>query len=111
MDLDRRQRRRAPLPHGGLQQGHDDVRQAADRIYDLRCRIVHSKENHAEAEALHPFGPEAKRLRHDLHLVRFVAQHVLVQQTDRVELTRAAQNEGGSLAMVDAASIKNNGGR
>jgi hypothetical protein len=53
------------------------VRQIADRIYDLRCRIVHSKENHAEAEALHPFGPEAKRLRHDLHLVRFVAQHVL----------------------------------
>ncbi|WP_199515955.1 hypothetical protein [Nucisporomicrobium flavum] len=54
------------------------VRQIADRIYDLRCRIVHGKENHAEAEPLRPFGPEVKRLRHDLHLVRFVAQCVLV---------------------------------
>jgi hypothetical protein len=59
------------------------VRQIADRIYDLRCRIVHSKENHAEAEPLRPFGPEVKRLRHDLHLVRFVAQCVLVRSGQR----------------------------
>ncbi|MEU8243377.1 hypothetical protein AB0C07_34420 [Actinoplanes missouriensis] len=54
------------------------VRQIADRIYGIRCRIVHSKDNHGEAEPLHPFGPEAKRLRHDLNLIRFVAQHVLI---------------------------------
>jgi hypothetical protein len=54
------------------------VRQIADRIYGLRCRIVHSKDSHADAEPLHPFSPEAKRLRHDLHLIRFVAQHVLM---------------------------------
>jgi hypothetical protein len=54
------------------------VRQIAERIYGLRCRIVHSKDSYAEAEPLHPFGPEAKRLRHDLHLIRFVAQHVLI---------------------------------
>jgi hypothetical protein len=52
-------------------------RQIAERIYDLRCRIVHSKQSHTDAEPLHPFGSEAKRLRHDMHLVRFVAQHVL----------------------------------
>ena len=44
---------------------------------DLRCRIVHSKERHTDAEPLHPFGPEAKRLWHDMHLIRFVAQRVL----------------------------------
>ncbi|MFI1994878.1 hypothetical protein [Actinoplanes sp. NPDC020271] len=54
------------------------VHQIADRIYSLRCRIVHSKDSHADTEPLHPFGPEAKRLRHDLHLIRFVAQHVLI---------------------------------
>ena len=60
------------------------ARQIADRIYGLRCRIVHSKENYADAEPLHPFGSEAKRLRHDLHLVRPVRRPVRarhVQQT------------------------------
>jgi hypothetical protein len=55
------------------------VRQISDRIYDLRCRIVHSKDDHKpETTPLRPFGPDSKRLRHDLHLVRFVAQHVLI---------------------------------
>ncbi|MEV6843551.1 hypothetical protein [Actinoplanes sp. NPDC051411] len=57
------------------------TRQIAERIYDLRCRIVHSKESHTDAEPLHPFGPEAKRLRHDMNLIRFVAQHVLASSS------------------------------
>ncbi len=55
------------------------VKQVSDRIYDLRCRIVHSKESFSNgAGPLRPFEPEGIRLRHDLHLIRFVAQHVLI---------------------------------
>jgi hypothetical protein len=55
-------------------------RQVAERIYDLRCRIVHSKEGFRTGTdvPLRPFGPESKRLRHDLSLIRFIAQHVLI---------------------------------
>lgn len=51
--------------------------QVADRIYDLRCRIVHSKEG-GEINSLLPFGAEAKRLGRDIALVRYVARRVLI---------------------------------
>ncbi len=55
------------------------VNQVAGRIYDLRCRIVHAKDStEAGREQLRPFDREAKELRHDLNLVRFVAQRVLI---------------------------------
>ncbi len=55
------------------------VEQVADRIYDLRCRIVHGKEGgNGRGEPLRPFGPESKLLTYDLDLIRFVAQRVLI---------------------------------
>lgn len=52
---------------------------AADRIYDVRCRIVHSKESEAYGDAILPFSPEADLLaQHDIELVRFIARRVLV---------------------------------
>lgn len=55
--------------------------QVADRVYDLRCRIVHSKESDGAARTaapLLPFSPEASRLAHDIDLIRFLARKVLV---------------------------------
>ncbi|WP_410634035.1 hypothetical protein [Amycolatopsis sp. cmx-4-83] len=55
------------------------VEQVADRIYDLRCRIVHGKEGgNGRGEPLRPFGRESKLLTYDLDLIRFVAQRVLI---------------------------------
>jgi hypothetical protein len=55
------------------------VEQVSDRIYDLRCRIVHGKDGgNGRGEPLRPFGPESKLLAHDLALIRFVAQRVLL---------------------------------
>ncbi|MCT2277281.1 hypothetical protein M3G91_06565 [Micromonospora chalcea] len=51
--------------------------QVADRIYDLRCRIVHSKEG-GDGKPLLPFGAETKQLGRDIALVRFVARKVLI---------------------------------
>jgi hypothetical protein len=55
-------------------------RQLADRIYDLRCRIVHAKGNAFDeaGSPLLPFNADVDLLRHDLRMVRFAAQQVLL---------------------------------
>ena len=55
------------------------VSQVAERIYDLRCRIVHSKDSGGEAvPPIRPFERESRLMRHDLSLIRFIAQRVLI---------------------------------
>ncbi|MGV9365115.1 hypothetical protein [Amycolatopsis sp. NPDC003731] len=55
------------------------VEQVSQRIYDLRCRIVHGKEGgNGRGEPLRPFGRESRLLTYDLDLIRFVAQRVLI---------------------------------
>jgi hypothetical protein len=52
---------------------------AAERIYDIRCGIVHAKNNSSEDIALLlPFSKEADELMHDIELMEFVAKSVLV---------------------------------
>ncbi|MGW4469727.1 hypothetical protein ACWENQ_08645 [Nonomuraea sp. NPDC004354] len=54
--------------------------QVADRIYDLRCRIVHSKDDAGArySEMLLPFSEEADYLGPDIDLVHLLAQKVLI---------------------------------
>jgi hypothetical protein len=52
----------------------------ADRLYDIRCRIVHTKETSDGDEfgLLLPFSRQADQLGHDIELVRIVCRRVLV---------------------------------
>jgi hypothetical protein len=52
----------------------------ADRIYDIRCKIVHSKNDsrEGELELLLPFSKEAGQLGFDIELVQYLARLVLV---------------------------------
>jgi hypothetical protein len=52
----------------------------ADRIYDIRCRIVHTKNDSrdGEIELLLPFTREAEQLSFDIELVQYLAQQVLI---------------------------------
>ncbi|MFG2106002.1 hypothetical protein [Micromonospora chersina] len=54
--------------------------QVADRLYQIRCRIVHSKDDGGGSgtELLLPFGEEARKLATDISLARYVAQKVLI---------------------------------
>lgn len=54
--------------------------QLADRIYAIRCRIVHTKQDGGDAgvNLLLPSSREARSLAPDVALVRFVAEKVLV---------------------------------
>jgi hypothetical protein len=54
--------------------------EVAERIYEIRCKIVHTKTDakNSEFELLLPFSKEADQLNHDIELVQFVAQQVLI---------------------------------
>ncbi|SOD27681.1 hypothetical protein SAMN05518800_3245 [Variovorax sp. YR752] len=58
----------------------DLTTQIADRIYEIRCKIVHIKGEHedGEVELLLPYSKEAGKLTHDVDLVQFVAQKVII---------------------------------
>lgn len=60
----------------------------ADRIYDIRCKIVHTKSGskEAEIELLLPFSKEAELLYYDIELIKFLAQKVLIASSTRLQL-------------------------
>ncbi|MFI2102906.1 hypothetical protein ACH436_06415 [Isoptericola sp. NPDC019693] len=72
-----------------IQMGSDqDLRhQIADRIYALRCRIVHTKsdggESRAEPELLLPSSDEVQWLNPEIELAKLVAQRVIVARSAR----------------------------
>lgn len=52
----------------------------ADRIYDIRCMIVHTKSTagDGEVELLLPFSREAESLGMDIELIQYVARQVII---------------------------------
>lgn len=54
--------------------------QISERVYAIRCRIVHGKDEGGGefAPPLFPLSEESLRLQHDVDLVRFLAQRVLI---------------------------------
>lgn len=58
-----------------------DIRsQLANRVYDIRCRIVHAKSDGGvtESPVLLPFSKDAEKLNADIQVIRFLAQKVLL---------------------------------
>lgn len=55
------------------------IAQVAERVYDIRCRIVHAKDSASSGKPkpLFPSNPEAKRLAADILLIQFLAQRVI----------------------------------
>lgn len=52
----------------------------AERIYEIRCKIVHTKayENDGMADILLPFSKEADNLFYDVELIKYVAQQIII---------------------------------
>jgi hypothetical protein len=59
---------------------NDNCSQLANRVYDLRCRIVHSKEDGGDAggDLLLPFSREVETIWPDIELLKFLAREVLI---------------------------------
>lgn len=60
----------------------------ADRIYDIRCKIVHTKSGgkNGNLELLLPFSAEADLLYADIELARYVAREVLISAASPLTL-------------------------
>jgi hypothetical protein len=64
-----------------------DVRNdVADRIYDIRCKIVHTKNDDSDSDfpMILPFSDDADHLLHDIDLVEYVARSVLVFSSEEL---------------------------
>lgn len=69
-----------------LSDNQRDIRdQAADRIYAIRCRIVHSKQDGGgnSHDVLLPSSAETESLLADVELIRLVAQRALIARAAR----------------------------
>lgn len=64
---------------------HDIRIDIANRIYELRCRIVHTKEE-SETELLLPYSPELTLIKNDIDLIEFVARKVLIAGCKLLEI-------------------------
>ncbi len=64
------------------------LQEVAQRIYEIRCRIVHTKDTavEIETEPLLPFTKEAEQLYMDIELMEFVAMKVLVAASRKFEV-------------------------
>lgn len=60
----------------------------SNRVYDIRCRIVHAKEDGGKTsvDPLLPFSKEAEALGPDIELIKFLAQKVLIAEASRLHL-------------------------
>ncbi|HKP53080.1 MAG TPA: hypothetical protein VJ183_10575 [Chloroflexia bacterium] len=69
------------VPKLSLSNPTADLRsEVADRIYDIRCKIVHTKSggDNGEVDLLLPFSKEAEALVYDIELIQYVSQQVLI---------------------------------
>jgi hypothetical protein len=59
----------------------------AERVYDIRCKIVHTKDDSRDGEMkqLLPFSPEAQQLLIDIELIQYIAQQVLIAGSTRFQ--------------------------
>jgi hypothetical protein len=62
--------------------------QIAARIYDLRCRIVHTKDESTDTapDLLLPYSTEAESIRPDIDLLKFLAQKSLTANAQPLKL-------------------------
>lgn len=59
-----------------LDKKSDIIKDITDRIYDIRCQIVHTKSD--GYKVMNPYSPEVKKMIYDLELVEFIARKVLI---------------------------------
>lgn len=56
----------------------DFLAEVSERIYEIRCRIVHTKSNEGNFEVLLPYSNEVKELNFDLELIEFLSRKILI---------------------------------
>jgi hypothetical protein len=60
--------------------------QFAERIYDIRCRIVHTKYTQLDEEQILPFSKEEALLRTEIPIIEFIARKSIVAASEKLSL-------------------------
>lgn len=60
--------------------------QFAERIYDIRCRIVHTKYTQLDEERILPFSKEEALLRTEVPIVEFIARKSIIAASEKLSL-------------------------
>jgi hypothetical protein len=64
----------------------DFVAEVSERIYEIRCRIVHSKASEGDFEVLLPYSNEVKKMDFDIELMEFIARKVLITSSRPIKI-------------------------
>jgi hypothetical protein len=59
----------------------DFIAEVSERIYEIRCRIVHSKASEGNFDVLLPYSNEVTKLHYDLELIEFISRKVLINSS------------------------------
>ena len=60
--------------------------EVSERIYEIRCRIVHSKASEGDFDVLLPYSSGIKKLNFDLELIEFISRKVLIASSRPLNL-------------------------
>lgn len=60
--------------------------QIAERVYDLRCRIVHTKAGETEAERILPFTAEESLLPIEIEIIEFIARKAIIAGSKKLSI-------------------------
>jgi hypothetical protein len=64
----------------------DFITEVTERIYEIRCRIVHSKASESEFDVLLPYSSEVKKLNYDIELIEFISRKVLITSSRPIKI-------------------------
>lgn len=64
----------------------DFISEVGERIYEIRCRIVHSKASEGEFDVLLPYSNEVKKLNFDIELIEFISRKVLITSSRPIKI-------------------------
>ena len=62
------------------------IHEIAERIYDIRCRIVHKKANDNHDGLILPYSSEVRLLKIDTEIIEFISRNVLIENSRPLHL-------------------------
>lgn len=67
-------------------QNADLIQEVTERIYEIRCKIVHSKSGDDEFDIILPYSFNVRKLTFDLELVEFIARKLLIANSQNLTI-------------------------
>ncbi|MGG0664930.1 hypothetical protein ABE042_12565 [Viridibacillus arvi] len=64
----------------------DIIEEVCERLYDIRCKIVHKKANGGDGQVILPYSLEIINLKNDIKLLEFIAKQVLLENSKKFEV-------------------------